>query len=144
MRCGGPTDRVNDLMNHDLRKFKLFMFTSMLSAMSYVLRDHRHAVRVTLEALPATPIHMPILIHWRVGIIIIQRRDARRLANASVSPRSGTVVFPPEIERLQEQHRRHAYRSGQQENNLNEALPAEELLLDVAWLQEHVDEHVEQ
>lgn len=127
------TDCVDDLMDHDFREFKFFVFAIVAD----ILCDNRGTGFALADAGASITIHTGVIL-----ILVIERADSGGLANTSVAHSASSVVLPTKVKGLEEKHYGHAAEGGEDEDDLNGALAWEELFFDGSRLQEHVDEHV--
>ena len=125
---------MNDLMNHNLRKLKLLMPTTLID----ILRNHRHTILIIRKALTAAIQRLALLI------VVIERAHTVVLADAAIAHGARAVVLPAQVEGLQEQQDGHADDGDEQQQDLDDGLARVQLLLDGAGREEHVDEHVEE
>ena len=126
---------MNDLVDHHLTKLKLLMLTITMVIMG---KHGRTLIIITLVTVNAVGV--------TVIVIIIQSTNTRSLANTAIALGARPIVFPTEIERLEEEEDGNLDDSQQQENNLNCSLTRVEsdTTIKGARLQEHVDQHVQE
>lgn len=130
---GGRTDGMNGLVNHYFRKLKFLVFL-----FADILGDHgggfvvgSHTVTTTVEKLP-------------VLVIRVKRIDSRVFSDPTIPFSADLVIFVPQVQWLQQEKNGDTDSCTEYKRDLNELLARIELFFDIAWLEEHIDEHIQQ
>src|ERR1700744_5829567 len=87
----GPTDSVDNLVDHHFREFKLFVF-----AMADILSDHGSSLVIITQTAPPTIQGMAFII------IVIKCTHSMLFPKSTVPQRASLVVLVSEIEWLEE------------------------------------------
>ena len=82
---------MNGLVDHNLRKLKLFVFF-----IADILCDHRRGFVIAAHAISSSVHRMS------VGIILIEGTEAGSLANATIAQCTSTVMLPSQVQRFEE------------------------------------------
>ena len=130
------TNGVDDLVNHDLTELE---FTMLLVN---VLSNHGSTVHVRVGGWSAVGVCTVVALI----IVIVERRNASVLANATVALSTSAVVLPAKVEGLKEQKNGDLSNGKEKQNNLDAGLATVKLLSvdNRTGGEEHVDQHVQQ